>query len=292
MELRHIRYFLAVAAERNFSRAAARVGIGQPPLSQQIKDLETEIGAPLFHRVAHGAELTAAGRAFLETVRDMPAAAERAAQAARRAARGETGSLRLGFSTSASFNEVVASTIRAFRGAYPEVALTLVEDYSARLVAGLGEGALDAAFIRPDAAAAHAFKLKPLPDEPLVVALPARHRAAGRKAIDLALLKDDPFLLFPREMGPGLYDIMVGICRAAGFEPKIGQMAPQLASAIMLVAGGMGVLLVPASLQQIRVKGVAFRPIAGLTPTVPLVLAHRGTDGSAIVRNFVTLAGQ
>ena len=119
MELRHIRYFLAVAEERHFTRAAAKVGIGQPPLSQQIKDLEGEVGTALFHRVAHGAELTEAGKAFLARVKEMPLIAEKATMAARRAARGETGSLRVGFTASATFNVVVPSTIRAFRRAYP-----------------------------------------------------------------------------------------------------------------------------------------------------------------------------
>ena len=124
MELRHIRYFLAVAEERHFTRAAAKVGIGQPPLSQQIKDLEAEIGAALFRRVAHGAELTPAGDAFLEMVQEMPALAEHAKNAARRASRGEVGSLRVGFYRfTAAFNPVVPSAIRAFRRAYPGVAL-------------------------------------------------------------------------------------------------------------------------------------------------------------------------
>jgi hypothetical protein len=148
MELRHVRYFLAVAEERNFSRAAARVGIGQPPLSQQIKDLEAEVGAPLFHRIPQGAELTAAGHAFLENVRAIPLQAERAIRAARRGARGEIGSLRVGFTSSAPFNPVVTSTIRSFRRAYPDVDLTLEEANTTRLVAGLRDGELDAVFLR------------------------------------------------------------------------------------------------------------------------------------------------
>jgi DNA-binding transcriptional LysR family regulator len=127
MELRHIRYFLAVAEERHFTRAAAKVRIGQPPLSQQIKDLEAEIGVTLFRRVAHGAELTAAGKAFLETVQGMPALAEQAKNAARRASRGEIGALRAGFTASAALNPVVPSAIRSFRLAYPDVTLSLEE---------------------------------------------------------------------------------------------------------------------------------------------------------------------
>ncbi|HZC95057.1 MAG TPA: LysR family transcriptional regulator, partial [Bradyrhizobium sp.] len=184
MELRHIRYFLAVAEERHFTRAAAKVGIGQPPLSQQIKDLEAEIGASLFHRVAHGAELTTAGEAFLQAVKEMPTLAERATKAARRAARGETGSLRVGFTASATFNAVVPSAIRAFRRAYADVELMLEEANTTRLVAGLQDGSLDAAFLRPGATGSETLQLRLLSEEPMMVALPTGHLAAKRKEVD------------------------------------------------------------------------------------------------------------
>ena len=201
MELRHIRYFLAVAEERHFTRAAAKVGIGQPPLSQQIKDLEREVGAALFHRLAHGAELTEAGKAFLAGVKEMPLIAERATMAARRAARGETGSLRVGFTATATFNVVVPSAIRTFRRAYPEIYLTLEEANTTRLVAGLREGTLDVVFLRPGTPGTEELQLRRLSEESMVVALPERHSAAALEEIDLAMLKDDPFLLFPREIG-------------------------------------------------------------------------------------------
>jgi DNA-binding transcriptional LysR family regulator len=222
MELRHIRYFLAVAHERHFTRAAARVGIGQPPLSQQIKDLETEIGTPLFHRLAHGAELTAAGEAFLEGVREMPAIAVRAATAAQQASRGETGSLRVGFTTSAAFNPVVPAAIRAFRRAYADVGLTLEETITTRLVAGLQGESFDAVFLQPHAAGSEAFQVRLLSEEPLLVALPVGHPVTAQQEVDLATLCEETFLLFPRPFGPTLYDSIVGACRAAGFEPVIG----------------------------------------------------------------------
>src|SRR5271169_2526746 len=202
MELRHIRYFLAVAEERHFTRAAAKVGIGQPPLSQQIRDLEAEVGAALFHRVVHGAELTEAGKVFLAGVKEMPLTAERATMAARRAARGETGSLRVGSTATATFNVVVPSAIRTFRRAYPEIHLTLEEANTTRLVVGLREGTLDVVFLRPGTPDTAELQLRPLSEEPMVVALPKHHSAAKRKEIDLAVLKDDPFLLFPRKVAP------------------------------------------------------------------------------------------
>src|SRR6201987_3205844 len=290
MELRHIRYFLAVAEERHFTRAAAKIGIGQPPLSQQIKDLEAEIGAPLFHRVAHGAELTSAGEAFLQAVKEMPTLAERATKAARRAARGETGSRRLGYPPSATFNAAVPSAIRAFRRAYPEVDLTLEEANTTRLVTGLREGTLDAVFLRPGTPDTGELQLRPLSGGPVVVALPKRHSAAGQQEIDLAMLKHDPFLLFPREVAPTVYDTVVDACRKAGFEPIIGQVAPHFTSIVNLVAAELGVSIVPASMMQVRVTGIAYRQIADQSPTTRLALAYRRGETSPVVRNFIARA--
>ena len=291
MELRHIRYFLAVAEERHFTRAAAKVGIGQPPLSQQIKDLEGEVGAALFHRLAHGAELTEAGKAFLAGVKEMPLIAERATMAARRAARGETGSLRVGFTSTATFNVVVPSAIRSFRRAYPDIDLTLEEANTTPLVTGLREGTLDAVFLRPGTSDTGELQLRRLSEEPMVVALPKRHSAAGQQEIDLALLKDDPFLLFPREVAPTIYDTVVDACRKAGFEPIIGQVAPHFTSIVNLVAAELGVSIVPASMMQVRVTGIAYRQIAGQSPTTRLALAYRRGETSPVVRNFIARAG-
>jgi DNA-binding transcriptional LysR family regulator len=288
--LRHIRYFLAVAGGRHFRRAAAKVRIGQPPLSQQIKDLETEVGAALFHRLAHGAELTEAGKAFLAGVKEMPLTAARATMAARRAARGETGSLRVGFTASAAFNVVVPSAIRAFRRAYPDIYLTLEEANTTRLVAGLREETLDTVFLRPGRPGSEELQFRPLSEEPMVVARPERHSAAALEEIELATLKHDPFLLFPREIGPVLYDTIVEACRNAGFEPIIGQLAPQMASIVNLVAAELGVSIVPASMMQVRVTGVGYRQIAGRSPTTRLALAYRRGETSPVVGNFIARA--
>ena len=290
MELRHIRYFLVVAEERHFTRAAAKIGISQPPLSQQIKDLEAEIGALLFRRVAHGAELTTAGEAFLQAVKEMPMLAERATRAARRAARGETGSLRIGLTATAVLNAAVPSAIRAFRRAYADVELVLEEASTTRLVAGLQEGSLDAAFLRPKDSNPEMLQLRLLSEEPMIVALPSGHVAAKQRDVDLASLKDDSFVLFPRTIGPALYDAIVSACRRAGFEPVIGQFAPQIASMVNLVAAELGVSIVPASTSQLRVRGVAYREIAGQAPTVRLAIAYRRGETSPIVRNFVASA--
>ena len=290
MELRHLRYFLALVSERNFTRAAARVGIAQSPFSAQIRDLEREVGAPLFHRIPQGAELTAAGQAFAAVAESIPAQVERAIGSARRAARGETGLLAVGFTASAAFNAVVPQAIHAFRQAWPGVELRLEEANSTRLLAGLLDGRLDAVFHRPGPTVPDGVACRILSDEPLVVALPARHPAAGRETIDLATLAEDALLTFPREEGPTLYDAIIGAFGRAGLTPHLGQTAPQLASLVNLVAAALGVTLVPASLSQIAVAGVCYRPIAGVHTSAQIALATRRGDTGPIVRNFVASA--
>jgi DNA-binding transcriptional LysR family regulator len=195
----------------------------------------------------------------------------------------------VGYTASAAFNVVVPSAIRAFRRAYPDVYLTLEEANTTRLVAGLREETLDAVFLRPGPGSEE-LQLRPLSEEPMVVALPERHPAAALEEIELATLQHDPFLLFPREIGPVLYDTVVEACQNAGFEPIISQLAPQIASIVNLVAAELGVSIVPASMMQVRVTGVAYRQIAGQSPTTRLALAYRRGETSHVVRNFIARA--
>lgn len=290
MELRHIRYFLAVAEEQNFTRAAARVGIGQPPLSQQIKDLETEVGAPLFHRIPQGAELTEAGRAFLENVRVIPIQTERAMRAAQRAARGEIGSIRVGFVGSAPFNRVMPATIRSFRRAYPDVEMSFQEANTIRLVAGLKEGELDAVFFRSDEAPGDDLQIRLLSEERMVVVLPTTHPAAKSVEIDLIRLRNDALILVPRDGAPLLFDTVMLACRQAGFEPIIGQSAPQLSSVVSLVSAELGFSMVPESMRQLQMTGVTYREVKGDPPLSRMAVAYRRGETSKIVRNFVDVA--
>ena len=289
MELRHLRYFLAVAEEGNFTRAAARLGIGQPPLSQQIRDLETEIGAMLFHRVPHGAELTAAGAAFLPEAKASLAAAEKARLAAQSANRGETGRLSLGFTASSAFNPVVSTTIRRFQARWPDVQLSLTEMNTLGLMQKLEHGELDATFFRPGRDDPDGIRLKRLPDEPMVVALPASHALAKRKTLPLALLAKEPFILFPRLVGLSLYDDVVRACREAGFELTVAQEAPQISSVVNLVAADLGVSIVPASISHIKLAGVAYRPIEGPPAVARLALAVLRSQRSPVTENLMSL---
>lgn len=289
MELRHLRYFLAVAEEGNFTRAAGKLGIGQPPLSQQIRDLEREVGAALFHRVPHGAELTAAGAAFLGEAKASLAAAEKAKLAAQSANRGETGRLSLGFTASSAFNPVVSTTIRRFRARWPEVQLSLTEMNTLALMQKLERGELDATFMRPSLDDPTGIRLRRLPDEPMVIALPASHPLARHSKLPLAALADEPFILFPRLVGLSLYDDVVLACRKAGFELTVAQEAPQISSVVNLVAADLGVSIVPASISQIKLEGVAYRPIEGPPAVARLALAMLKTHRSPVTENLMSL---
>ncbi|MBY3062391.1 LysR family transcriptional regulator [Rhizobium laguerreae] len=289
MELRHLRYFLAVAEEGNFTRAAGKLGIGQPPLSQQIRDLEREVGATLFHRVPHGAELTAAGTAFLGEAKASLAAAEKAKLAAQSANRGETGRLSLGFTASSAFNPVVSTTIRRFRAYWPEVQLSLTEMNTLALMQKLERGELDATFMRPSLDDLAGIRMRRLPDEPMVIALPASHPLAQRSKLPLAALADQPFILFPRLVGLSLYDDVVLACRKAGFELTVAQEAPQISSVVNLVAAELGVSIVPASISQIKLEGVAYRPIEGPPAVARLALAILKTHRSPVTENLISL---
>lgn len=290
MELRHLRYFLAVADTANFTKAAERLGIGQPPLSQQIKALETELDVELFKRTARGAELTLAGRVFAEEARRILADAEHAARAAKRAARGEIGHLRVGFTGTAAFNENVAELIRRFREAYPEPELTLHEATSGMLLNALEAGQLDVAIVRPERRVADAVQQREWLVEPLLVALPSAHRLAARRRIALPDLADEPFVQVLREAGGTLVDDIVAACAAVGFEPKLAQPVPQMSSAVTLVAAGLGISIVPKSITQVRVAGVVYRPLVARELRARLALAARRDDASPLVRNFLALA--
>ena len=291
MELRHVRYFLAVAAEQNFTRAAKKVGIGQPPLSQQIRALEDELGVLLFHRLSHGAELTSAGQAFLPEAQTMMRQAERAKKMAELGAKGQVGQLRVGFTSSAVFRPIVPHIIRDFHQKHPEVELLLTENDTSDLLKLLLEDQLDSSFIRPGAQNPGGFDVHRFEDESSMAALPLGHPLAKRRTVRLSALSHEPFVIFPRKAGPSLFDGIIESCRRCGFDPFIAQEAPQISSAPNLVSAGLGVSLLPLSIAaQIRVNGVVYLPIVGESPAFGLALAIRENEKSVVVNNFRRLA--
>jgi DNA-binding transcriptional LysR family regulator len=295
MELRHLRYFVVTAEAQHFTRAAERLGMAQPPLSQQIRQLEQEVGTPLFDRTGRGVVLNDAGHAFLACAQDILQRAQAAVQTAQRAARGEVGELTLGFTESASFNGVVTELIRQYRQQYPDVEMTLSQGDSESLVAQLREGTIDAAFVRPPFAldgglAFPQLAFTQLAEEPLVVALPLGHALARRKRLAPNDLTQERFILYSRKSGYGLSADIMAACRQHGLNPLIGQRAPQLSSAVNLVAAGMGVAVVPASLRHLRPDGVVYRPFALDWPRAVLGLAIRGNTPGGRVENLLRLA--
>jgi DNA-binding transcriptional LysR family regulator len=291
MELRHIRYFIAVAEEQNFTRAAKKVGIGQPPLSQQIRALEEELGAPLFHRFSHGAELTSAGKAFLPEAQAVLRQAERAKKTALLGAKGQVGHLRIGFTSSAVFRPVVPQIVREFHQKHSEVELSLIENDTSGLLKLLIEKQLDASFIRPGPQNPEGFDVRRFKDESSMAVLPAGHPLARGQRVRLSALSHEPFVIFPRKAGPSLFDAIIESCHRCDFDPLIAQEAPQISSAPNLVSAGLGVSIVPLSIAaQIRVKGAVYLPIVGEAPAFGLALAIRLDKNSVVVHNFMRLA--
>ena len=290
MDLRQLRYFIAVAEERHITRAAERLGMQQPPLSQQIKALERELDIQLFRRKPRGVELTEAGAVLFDEARDLFDRLKHALETTRRTARGERGQLCVGIAPTAPFHPRVPKAIRDFRGRFPFVRLTLEEGLSNEVVERLRDGRMDVAFIRKAAIEVADLVVHRLVQEPLIVALPSGHQAVrGKRAGLLALVKlaGDAFVVIGPP-GTGLHDETLKACRQAGFSPRIEQQAPRITSALGLVATGLGITLVPESLQRIRMSGVVYRRLTGtVQPEAFLGLALRKNNPSAVLRQFV-----
>jgi DNA-binding transcriptional LysR family regulator len=301
MEMRHLRYFIAVAEEEHITRAAERLGMQQPPLSQQIKAIERELDVQLFRRKARGVELTEAGRAFLDTAREVLARLDHAFETTRRTARGEQGRISVGVTPTGPFHPFVPRAIRAYREAFPLVSVTLEESLSLELIDHLRNEQIDVAFLRTPVADPGDLVIDPLLEEPMVAALPSTHLLAQRDgardaAISMKALAGETFVVYgrpsrPGQQGLGQYEAMIAACNAAGFSPRVGQDAPTIISTLGLVAAGLGISLVPASLQHMSMDGVAYRRLKGtVQPKAILNLASRRRGPSAIVRHFLDLA--
>src|SRR5690242_5299108 len=289
MELRHLRYFVAVAEELHFGRAAERLNIAQPPLSRQIRDLERELGTPLFVRGARNIELTPAGRAFLPEARLTLAQAERAQRTAQRAARGETGRLRVAFIDAATLSGVLPDVLAFFRMHLPSIGLSLFEMDLPQQADALRDGRIDLGIVQnPPADAERWLRVETVFHDPLIAAVPRGHRLAGRKRLSLSELADEAFVLFPRTVAPMLYDDVIARCRAARFSPRIVQEAVGWHTVVSLVSAGIGIALVPQSLGAQRGVGVAFRPVSDLRIHMELTAIWKRGDRSPVRERFLT----
>ncbi|AJC21461.1 LysR family transcriptional regulator [Pandoraea pulmonicola] len=305
MDLRQLRYFVAVAEERHFGRAAQRLSMTQPPLSQQIRALETSLGAPLFVRTNRSVELTAVGRQLLPEVRRVLADADALPALAQGLAHGEVGTLSLGFVSTADYG-VLPPLLREFGERYPRVRLQLLEATSDVQVEALMDGRIDAGLFIPPVPARYANELSYLPivREPLMLALPsdkgdgdadAGAAATGadglpRGTVSLADYADEPLVIFPRRVAPAFHDIIMGCYAALGLTPRIGQEAIQMQTIVSLVSAGMGVALVPQSLCHLRRTGVTYRSLRETSALIETGLLWRTAEVTPVLEGFLETA--
>lgn len=294
IEMRHLRYAVAIADEGHMTRAAERLGIQQPPLSQQIRALETMLGTPLFHRLPRGVVPTDAGTVFIARARQILADLQTAVAETHRAARGETGTLSIGFTSSAAFHPLVSSAVRALRLSWPDLSLRLEEGATDELTADLLAGRLDVAFLRGTTLEAAALSIAPVHREDMLLALPDDHPLAHPpgidppKPVDLADLSAETFILYRRQSGQGLYDRIIAACQRAGFSPRVAQEAPKLASTLSLVAAGLGLSIIPESMARLETSGIAYRRFSASAGLVaPLYLAWRREPVRAALDHLV-----
>jgi DNA-binding transcriptional LysR family regulator len=286
VELRHLRYFVAVGEELHFNRAAERLHIQQPPLSQQIRQLEQELGVELFVRTTRSVKLTEAGRALMDQAYLILNAVQDAREIAARAAQGLTGTVTVGFTGSATY-ALLPRIAAAFRRSTPTAALMAQgEMLTAAQVEGLLDRRLDVAFGRlifdvPE------LNTCVVETEPMTVVLPADHRLADQAAIDLGDLAEDGFLSMPSRWGSTFHNLTMKACADAGFSPRIVQEVAQTSTLVSFVAAGFGVALVPRSCHHITVTGAVHRPLTGPPVNTDLVMAWRKDNESALLTRFL-----
>jgi DNA-binding transcriptional LysR family regulator len=291
LDLRELRYFVAVAEELHFGRAAARLHMTQPPLSQTIQALEELLGAALFLRTRRSVELTPAGQALLPEARRMLAHAAEMPELVRAAAAGESGRLSLAFVSSADYS-VLPPFLRSYRAHYPQVQIVLQEATSDLQIEDLLHNRIDAGLLippLPEKARAELDYLKVL-DEPLILAAPAGLDALrGAGPVWLKDLPRLPLIIFPRPISPALHDAILACLRAAGITPEIGQQAIQMQTIVSLVSAGMGLALVPQSVSNLMRPGVEYRALRDPSPQVETGLAWRRDNRSPVLLGFLEL---
>ncbi|MFJ9688879.1 LysR family transcriptional regulator [Streptomyces bacillaris] len=289
MELRHLNAFLAVAEELHFGRAAKRLQMAQPPLSQQIRQLERELGVQLFHRNTRSVRLTSAGESFLDPVRTVLDDLDTAVRAARSAGKGEYGRVAIGFA-GASSHETLPRLTRAVRAAHPGLELVMTgQTYANTALTRVADGSLDLGFVRlPVTRPGVAHRV--IDQEELICALPSDHPLARLVAVPLDVLAGEPFVSFPANSGSTVRDAMTEACESAGFTPRVVQEAPDSYTILALVAAGVGVTVTVTSVQHIQQNGLVYRRIAGPPIRLSAALAWRPDNPSAALRAVLAVA--
>ncbi len=287
MEFRHLKYFVTVAEELHFSRAAEKLYLTQPALSKQIRALEEELQVKLFDRAKQKIKLTQAGEAFLETARRILEEVERGVENTRRVARKEVGQLKVGFTASA-LHSVLPEIIGKFRQIYPEVELILTEICTEDQVEALQNDRIDVGFLHPPIRdKSKSLSLHLLREDSILLAIPASHPLADREEIAIESLANEPIILYPRQKGPVLYEQFLQLCEKAGFFPNIVQEVEMTQTRLGLVAAGMGISFIISSVQNLSNKGVVYRPLVEELPKLQLAIAWRSDDFSPVMREFI-----
>lgn len=288
MELRHLRYFVAVAEELHFGRAAARLSIVQPSLSQQIRQLEEELGFPLLYRTKRSVEMTDAGKVFLAAALDVLDRVQEAKRAAQRAYHGEVGRLVVGYISSSTY-DLLPAMLRLYRERFPSIEVSLRELTTREQVRALEEDHIQVGLLRLpiNTSLVH---IEVLRREPIVCVLPEEHPLAQQKQIAVSLLAREPFVLQSRQYGGGYYMQLMKLCLTSGFSPNVIQEVTEIHTIVSLVAAGIGISLVPLSARNIRNQGVVYRELEGAATVAEMAVAWPRNARSALVSNFIEIA--
>lgn len=294
MDVRQLRYFVAVAEELSFSQAARRLNMSQPPLSQQVKALEEALGSPLLERTKRSVRLTEPGRLLLAQARAILAQIDQAGDEVRRAARGEAGEIRIAFTGSVPMFEPFPRFIQAFRERFPGVRVELGHLSTGAQLQAIADRRIDAGFLRPS----HQFvpgpdiEVRNIWEDELMAVLPSGHRLASKRGgVRVADLADEPFIHFPRGIGCGLLDHVMGLCSQAGFAPRVAQEAREGVTILALVAAGTGISILPDTYRHAGIPGVVQRPLASADSGSRLLLAWRRAERSPLLGRFLEMAG-
>jgi DNA-binding transcriptional LysR family regulator len=288
LELRHLRYFLAVAEELHFGRAAQRLHMAQPPLSQQIRRLEETIGHALFVRSSRSVKLTVAGEALRDRVKRTIAKVGEDLEVVRSVGRGELGSLNVAFVGSAMLTKL-PRVLERYRKLYPRVQLRLREFHTAFLLESIREGTVDVGLVR-DAGPVADIRVEKLLDERFMAVVPKTHPLAKLAKIPVKALKDEPFVLFSRSAGNYAWETTVKVCEAAGFRPNVVQEAPQWLTILRLVGAGLGVTIAPACVREIAAPDVVCRSLNAADVITNIELAYRTDQATPLAEPFCALA--
>jgi DNA-binding transcriptional LysR family regulator len=289
-DLRQLRYFVAVADALSFTRAAQALHISQPPLSQQIQALELDLGVRLFDRSKRRVTLTEPGRIFLLEARKLLTQADAARRLVSEASAGYAGQLRLAYAVSVSFHPTLPLTLLRYAQIAPRVRITLSERYTGEQFDDLLNGDIDVGFLRSEprnAVQAKALRVEVIDHERLLLALPSQHPLAGKASLSMREVANEPFVAQPRLLAATLYDRLMHLCAQAGFQPEIRQVAQQITSLLPLVAAGIGLALVPASLQVVQLAGVSFVPVDNADAYHLLAVASRIDNSSPALETFL-----